>query len=144
MKNTKTLTYRLAVLTAECLLLIINCPAQTGASDQDIVAKIDEYMNASTKSGLFMGSILVARDGKVLVTRGYGMANLEWNVPNTPQTKFDITQFSLRGISPIRHSLNQADTFAATEYLLRERARRDRWHWILKPGVGRRACVSAP
>jgi CubicO group peptidase (beta-lactamase class C family) len=90
MINTKTLTYRLTVLTAACLLLVINCPAQTGASNQDVVAKIDEYMNATTKSGLFMGSILVARGGKVLVSRGYGMANLEWNIPNTPQTKFDI------------------------------------------------------
>jgi CubicO group peptidase (beta-lactamase class C family) len=37
-----------------------------------------------------MGSILVARDGKVLLSKGYGMANLELDVPNTPQTKFRL------------------------------------------------------
>jgi len=38
----------------------------------------------------FMGSVLVARDGKTLLDKGYGFANLEWQVPNTPTTKFRI------------------------------------------------------
>ena len=38
----------------------------------------------------FMGAVLVARDGKVLLSRGYGQANLEWNIPNTPATRFRI------------------------------------------------------
>jgi len=38
----------------------------------------------------FMGSVLVARDGQVLVSRGYGYANLEWNIPNTPATRFRL------------------------------------------------------
>src|SRR3989442_5371253 len=94
MKGRKALTHRLTVLTGACLLLTINCLAQTRASNQDIAAKVDEYMKATTKSGLFMGSILVARDGKVLVSRGYGMANLEWDITNTPQSKFEIASVS--------------------------------------------------
>jgi CubicO group peptidase (beta-lactamase class C family) len=46
-------------------------------------------MNAVTKSG-FTGSVLVARDGKVLFAKGYGKANEEFDVPNTPQTKFRL------------------------------------------------------
>ena len=42
----------------------------------------------------FSGSILLARDGKVLVSRGYGLANREHNVPNTPQTKFRLASVS--------------------------------------------------
>src|SRR5262245_35580726 len=38
----------------------------------------------------FMGSVLVARDGQVLMKRGYGYANLEWQIPNTPATKFRL------------------------------------------------------
>jgi len=38
----------------------------------------------------FMGSVLVARDGKTLLDKGYGFANLEWQVPDTPTTKFRI------------------------------------------------------
>src|SRR6266404_3062580 len=90
MKSARRVIQRLSVLSSIWMLLIAYCPAQTSTSDQNLVSKIDEYMNATTKSGLFMGSILVARDGKVLVSRGYGRANLEWNVPNTPQTRFDI------------------------------------------------------
>jgi len=38
----------------------------------------------------FMGSVLVARDGKTLLDKGYGFANLEWQIPDTPTTKFRI------------------------------------------------------
>jgi CubicO group peptidase (beta-lactamase class C family) len=34
--------------------------------------------------------VLVARDGKVVFEKGYGAANAEWNIPNTPQTKFRL------------------------------------------------------
>jgi len=65
-----------------CLLLTAHCPAQGLAS------KVDEYMSTAVKRSRFSGSILVARDGKVLVNRGYGMANLEDEVSNTARTKF--------------------------------------------------------
>lgn len=38
----------------------------------------------------FMGVVLVARGPELLFAKGYGMANLEWNIPNTPATKFSI------------------------------------------------------
>lgn len=59
-------------------------------SSQDIAPKIQEYMDALVKAGWFNGSILIAREGKVIVSKGYGMANLELDVPNTPQTKFRL------------------------------------------------------
>ena len=34
--------------------------------------------------------MLVARDAQVLFSKGYGSANLEWNVPNAPNTKFRL------------------------------------------------------
>jgi hypothetical protein len=60
------------------------------ATPQDFAAKVDEYMQAQTKLRRFTGSILVAREGKVLVAKGYGFANAEWNIPNTPQTRFRL------------------------------------------------------
>ena len=59
-------------------------------SAQDTNAKFDEYLTAITKQNRFMGSVLVARDGKVLFSKGYGLANLEFDIPNTPQTKFRL------------------------------------------------------
>lgn len=41
-----------------------------------------------------MRSVLVARGSEVLFARGYGMANLEWNIPNTPTTKFRLASVS--------------------------------------------------
>ena len=38
----------------------------------------------------FMGSVLVARGEKVIFNKGYGFANVEWEIPNTPETKFRI------------------------------------------------------
>lgn len=48
------------------------------------------YMAAATKDNAFMGTVLVAKDGKVLFSNGYGFANVEHNVPNTPDTKFRL------------------------------------------------------
>src|SRR5256886_3418647 len=64
--------------------------APSRAISGDITPKIGEYMDALVKAGWFSGSILIAQNGKVLVSKGYGMANAELEVPNTPQTKFRV------------------------------------------------------
>jgi CubicO group peptidase (beta-lactamase class C family) len=73
----------LAVLTALALFLVVSARAQ------ETVSKFDEYLSAAAKQG-FTGSALVAKDGKVIFSKGYGMANDEWDIPNTPQTKFRL------------------------------------------------------
>jgi CubicO group peptidase (beta-lactamase class C family) len=60
------------------------------ASAQDLAPKFDEYMSALANQGRFVGSVLVARDGKIVFGKGYGMANVELDVPNTPQTRFRL------------------------------------------------------
>src|ERR1700722_3480821 len=52
-------------------------------------ARMDQAVQ-SFVSNHFMGSVLVARGDKVLFSKGYGFANLEWDIPNTPDTKFRI------------------------------------------------------
>jgi D-alanyl-D-alanine carboxypeptidase len=39
---------------------------------------------------LFAGSVLVAKDGEVLLRRGFGLANREWNAPHVPAGKFRL------------------------------------------------------
>ena len=53
-------------------------------------AKLDNYIKVFVAQGNFSGSVLVAKDGKILLCKGYGMANYELGIPNTPQTKFRI------------------------------------------------------
>lgn len=68
--------------------LTLNCTAAAYA--QSVTAKIDQYMNASVKAHNFMGAILVAKDGKILIAKGYGMANVKHHIPNTKNTEFLI------------------------------------------------------
>jgi CubicO group peptidase (beta-lactamase class C family) len=42
----------------------------------------------------FMGVVLVARGADVHLAKGYGMANVEWSVPNTPTTRFALASNS--------------------------------------------------
>ena len=38
----------------------------------------------------FMGAVLVAEKDKVLLSQGYGYADLEWAITNSPTTRFRI------------------------------------------------------
>ena len=51
---------------------------------------MDQIVQSYVTSGKFMGSILVARGDEVLLSKGYGSANLEWAIPNQPSTKFRL------------------------------------------------------
>src|SRR6476660_248668 len=56
----------------------------------DPIARMEQIIQSYVADHKFMGSVLVARDGKTLLDKGYGFANLEWQVPDTPTTKFRI------------------------------------------------------
>lgn len=57
---------------------------------QDNVSRMEEVVRSYVDAKQFMGSVLVARDGKVILSKGYGSANLEWDVPNSPAAKFRL------------------------------------------------------
>lgn len=59
-------------------------------SNAQIVAKADEYLQAAVQFDQFTGSVLIARDGTPILSKGYGKANYELDVPNTPDTVFQI------------------------------------------------------
>lgn len=80
---------RLAALAAVCLLALQPAAAQSPDAPQ-LAARIDEYMGAAVRFNHFSGSVLVARDGPPVLSKGYGMANYELGVPNTPQTVFRL------------------------------------------------------
>lgn len=57
---------------------------------QDHAAKIQEMLALAHKYRQFNGSALVAENGKVVYEGAFGMANMEWDIPNTPDTKFRL------------------------------------------------------
>src|SRR5256884_5030201 len=54
------------------------------------VTRMDRIIQSHVDSKQFMGAVLVAQDGKVLLDKGYGSANLEWDIPDSPHTKFRL------------------------------------------------------
>ena len=59
-----------------------------------ITTKVDAYMKPVLDVNGFTGFVMVINRGKVLLSKGYGMANYELGVPNTAQTKFHLASVS--------------------------------------------------
>ncbi|MCU7499911.1 MAG: serine hydrolase [Ignavibacteria bacterium] len=57
---------------------------------QDAANKIESLMAKYNEYGYFDGSILVADKDNVVFKKGYGKANIEWNISNSPDTKFRV------------------------------------------------------
>ena len=52
--------------------------------------KINELMSAYADNGQFYGTILVKKGGKTIYENAFGLANREWNIANTIDSKFLI------------------------------------------------------
>ncbi|NCP18856.1 MAG: serine hydrolase [Erythrobacter sp.] len=59
------------------------------AIGQDAEA-MDTYVASKTDDGTFMGAVLVAEGDDILLDKGYGMASLEWGIPNGGDVKYRI------------------------------------------------------
>jgi CubicO group peptidase (beta-lactamase class C family) len=64
--------------------------ARAQAPAQAFQKVMQPYVDART----FMGSVLVARKGKTIFNHSYGMADLEWSIPNSPTTRFNIASMT--------------------------------------------------
>ncbi|HKZ02582.1 MAG TPA: serine hydrolase [Pyrinomonadaceae bacterium] len=75
-----------------CAVILVALQATTRAQDpvETKPAKIDAVMTTARKYRLFNGSALVAENGKVIYKKGLGLANMEWNTPNSADTRFRL------------------------------------------------------
>jgi CubicO group peptidase (beta-lactamase class C family) len=72
------------------LVLLAVLAFQVSVRAQDKATKIDQLVSLYNKYGQFNGSVLVADNGKVIYKKGFGLANMEWNIQNQPDTKFRL------------------------------------------------------
>ncbi len=87
----RQITWQTRALVVWAMILVALQSAVLGQHPvQDKAAKIDEVMTAANKYRLFNGSVLVAENGKVIYKKGLGLANMEWSIPNTPDTRFRL------------------------------------------------------
>lgn len=64
--------------------------SEAQVKSNDPARQIKLLMDRYGAQNRFNGVVLVAKDGKPIFSKGYGMANMEFNVKNTPETKFVI------------------------------------------------------
>lgn len=76
------------ILSVLILFLFINSNAQ------DRAQKIDELVSKFAEIGVFNGSVLVGENGNIFFEKGYGYADREQKMQNTPETKFRIASLT--------------------------------------------------
>ena len=70
--------------------IIVTTLVAGGCLAEDNLGRMEQVVQSYVAGKQFMGSVLVAKDTEVLLSKGYGLANLEWDVPNSPATKFRL------------------------------------------------------
>ncbi len=81
------------LLCVFCLALILPSCSPIGEQGLDqprMDERIDDLFTRYTDSEEFSGAVLVARDDQIFFRKGYGLANREEQIPNTPDTQFSI------------------------------------------------------
>jgi CubicO group peptidase (beta-lactamase class C family) len=73
------------------LLICVNATtlAQKRSQSATLYSKIDTYLTSGSKNG-FSGAIAVMRNGKIIINKGYGLANKDTQTLNNSNTIFDI------------------------------------------------------
>lgn len=63
-------------------------------SQTDTAQKLDGLMNGYFNAGRFNGSVLVARQGKILLQKGYGVRNAEQDLNNDAHTIYQLASIT--------------------------------------------------
>ncbi|MEH3119839.1 MAG: serine hydrolase [Methylorubrum populi] len=77
-------------ILAALFAVLATALAVTAAGAQDQADRAEALVAPYVGAGLFSGVVLVARDGRPVFRRAYGLADREWEIANTPQTHFRI------------------------------------------------------
>ena len=73
-----------------CLLLLMSL----SAAAEDGSSQLDRLMQQYHDLEHFNGAVLVVANGSEVLRKGYGFANLDWRIANTPETRFAIGSVS--------------------------------------------------
>src|SRR5262249_46240986 len=67
----------------------ILCAVQARADD-DFTAKVEALIARHVEADAYSGVVLVAKDGKPVFRKAFGLANREWNIANDVDTVFRV------------------------------------------------------
>ncbi|MEO7965870.1 MAG: serine hydrolase, partial [Gemmatimonadaceae bacterium] len=75
-------------------LVAVSAHRSPAQATPEQVQRADSIFARFSKGDSPGASVAVVKDGKVLFAKGYGLADLEHHIPNTPSTVFDIASVS--------------------------------------------------
>jgi CubicO group peptidase (beta-lactamase class C family) len=75
------------------LLLLVSAPV-TLFAQEDYAKRLDGILQPWSKPGTPGAAVAVIQHGKLVCEKGYGLANLEYDVPVTPQTVYHVASVS--------------------------------------------------
>ena len=73
------------VCTFGCIAAVAHSPDEAA-----VRARLDQVASSYTAGNSFMGAVLVVDGDRVLLDKGYGMADREWGNSNDPHVKFRL------------------------------------------------------
>ncbi|HNP95397.1 MAG TPA: serine hydrolase domain-containing protein [Cyclobacteriaceae bacterium] len=76
------------------LLVVQIAAAQSAKSQHDLSKQVDALFAPWAKEDSPGAVVAVVKEGKIIYKKGYGMANLEYGIPNTPSSVFHIASVS--------------------------------------------------
>ncbi|MBC5833866.1 serine hydrolase [Flavobacterium sp. F372] len=71
------------------ILIFILIPAVI-FGQKNISTHLAKYMQAQVEVNNFSGTVLITKNGSVLLKKAYGLADYEWDIKNTIDTKFQL------------------------------------------------------
>lgn len=57
---------------------------------KNVSSRLAKYVQAQVEVNNFSGTVLVSKGGRILLKKAYGLADYEWNIKNTVDTKFQL------------------------------------------------------
>ena len=83
-------TVRRTSLVIALSLLTLQVAVPSASGSESVTARLGELARAYHEYRAFEGAILVADQGNVVYRNAFGWANREWEILNTPDTRFLI------------------------------------------------------
>ena len=59
-------------------------------TEPELIAALDQHLDQLVKADEFSGTVLLAKNGKAVFQKAYGLASKEYNVPNRIDTRFNL------------------------------------------------------
>ena len=82
------------ILQIACMILQNVSALCQAPAEKEITNRIQTYLEPFSETGNFIGTVLVARGGRILFRQSYGMANYELRVSNSNETRYHIASVS--------------------------------------------------